>query len=259
MPVIPVGKLVLNRNPDNFFAETEQVAFCAAHVVPGIDFTNDPLLAGRIHSYVDTQISRLGGAELPRDPDQRADRAGAQQPARRHAPPGHQPRPRRLRAELARRRLSVPGRRRGLRVVPRAAPGRRSQGPRQAGAVRRSLHAGDAVLEQPDAGREDAHRQRVPLRAVEGADAGDPRAHGVRAAERGARARPGGRRGARHPRPAGADAEGPAGRRHARSHGVAGAVAVRAARRRRASRRGASPSSSPTAATASPSRPWPSG
>jgi catalase len=53
--------MVLNRNPDNFFAETEQVAFCAAHVVPGIDFSNDPLLAGRIHSYVDTQISRLGG------------------------------------------------------------------------------------------------------------------------------------------------------------------------------------------------------
>jgi catalase len=53
--------MVLNRNPDNFFAETEQVAFCTAHVVPGIDFSNDPLLAGRIHSYVDTQISRLGG------------------------------------------------------------------------------------------------------------------------------------------------------------------------------------------------------
>jgi catalase len=61
VPVIPVGRMVLNRNPDNFFAETEQVAFCAAHVVPGIDFSNDPLLAGRIHSYVDTQISRLGG------------------------------------------------------------------------------------------------------------------------------------------------------------------------------------------------------
>jgi catalase len=61
IPLIPVGRLVLNRNPDNFFAETEQVAFCVAHVVPGIDFSNDPLLAGRIHSYVDTQISRLGG------------------------------------------------------------------------------------------------------------------------------------------------------------------------------------------------------
>jgi catalase len=61
VPVTPVGRMVLNRNPDNFFAETEQVAFGAGHVVPGIDFSNDPLLAGRIHSYVDTQISRLGG------------------------------------------------------------------------------------------------------------------------------------------------------------------------------------------------------
>jgi len=52
---------VLNRNPDNFFAETEQVAFCTAQVIPGIDFSNDPLLAGRIHSYADTQITRLGG------------------------------------------------------------------------------------------------------------------------------------------------------------------------------------------------------
>ena len=61
VPIKIVGRMVLNRNPDNFFAETEQVAFCTAHIVPGIDFTNDPLLAGRIHSYVDTQISRLGG------------------------------------------------------------------------------------------------------------------------------------------------------------------------------------------------------
>jgi catalase len=68
VPVKPVGRMVLNRNPDNFFAETEQVAFCTAHVVPGIDFSNDPLLQGRHHSYVDTQITRLGGAnfhELP--------------------------------------------------------------------------------------------------------------------------------------------------------------------------------------------------
>jgi catalase len=61
VPVQPVGRMVLNRNPDNFFAETEQVAFCTTHIVPGIDFSNDPLLAGRIHSYLDTQISRLGG------------------------------------------------------------------------------------------------------------------------------------------------------------------------------------------------------
>ncbi|MEJ8849362.1 catalase HPII [Variovorax rhizosphaerae] len=68
VPVQKIGKLVLNRNPDNFFAETEQVAFHPGHVVPGIDFTNDPLLQGRLFSYTDTQISRLGGAnfhELP--------------------------------------------------------------------------------------------------------------------------------------------------------------------------------------------------
>jgi catalase len=61
VPVTPLGKMVLNRNPDNYFAETEQVAFCPGHMVPGIDFSNDPLLQGRLFSYTDTQISRLGG------------------------------------------------------------------------------------------------------------------------------------------------------------------------------------------------------
>ncbi len=61
VPVTPVGRMVLNRNPDNFFAETEQVAFGVQNMVPGFDFSNDPLLSGRIHSYFDTQISRLGG------------------------------------------------------------------------------------------------------------------------------------------------------------------------------------------------------
>ncbi|MDF2643205.1 MAG: katE [Pseudomonas sp.] len=61
VPVTPLGKMVLNRNPDNFFAEVEQVAFCPGHIVPGIDFSNDPLLQGRLFSYTDTQISRLGG------------------------------------------------------------------------------------------------------------------------------------------------------------------------------------------------------
>jgi len=61
VPLRVVGKMTLDRNPDNFFTETEQVAFCTAHLVPGIDFSNDPLLQGRIHSYLDTQISRLGG------------------------------------------------------------------------------------------------------------------------------------------------------------------------------------------------------
>ncbi len=61
VPVTPVGRMVLDRNPDNFFAETEQVAFGVQNLVPGVDFSNDPLLAGRIHSYFDTQLSRLGG------------------------------------------------------------------------------------------------------------------------------------------------------------------------------------------------------
>ncbi len=60
VPVQRIGKLTLNRNPDNFFAETEQVAFHIGHVVSGIDFTNDPLLQGRLFSYTDTQLKRLG-------------------------------------------------------------------------------------------------------------------------------------------------------------------------------------------------------
>ncbi|PBQ31026.1 catalase HPII [Sphingobacteriaceae bacterium] len=60
VPVTIVGKMTLNRNPDNFFAETEQVAFHPGHLVPGIDFSNDPLLQGRLFSYTDTQLSRLG-------------------------------------------------------------------------------------------------------------------------------------------------------------------------------------------------------
>ncbi|NMM09879.1 MAG: catalase [Polaromonas sp.] len=64
VPVQIIGRLVLNRNPDNFFAETEQVAFHPGHIVPGIDFSNDPLLQGRLFSYTDTQLSRLGGANF---------------------------------------------------------------------------------------------------------------------------------------------------------------------------------------------------
>ncbi len=68
VPLKMVGKLVLDRNPDNFFAETEQVAFCAANVVPGVDFSNDPLLQGRLFSYLDTQLKRLGGPNFHQIP-----------------------------------------------------------------------------------------------------------------------------------------------------------------------------------------------
>ena len=70
VPVQRIGKMVLNRNTDNFFAETEQVAFHPGHLVPGIDFTNDPLLQGRLFSYTDTQLSRSGQSEFSRDTDQ---------------------------------------------------------------------------------------------------------------------------------------------------------------------------------------------
>ena len=61
VPLEPIGTMVLDRNPDNFFAETEQAAFHPGNIVPGIDFTNDPLLQGRLFSYLDTQLIRLGG------------------------------------------------------------------------------------------------------------------------------------------------------------------------------------------------------
>ena len=68
VPVKLVGKMTLNKNVDNFFAETEQVAFHPGHVVPGIDFSNDPLLQGRLFSHTDTQLSRLGGPNFHQIP-----------------------------------------------------------------------------------------------------------------------------------------------------------------------------------------------
>ena len=72
VPVQILGKMTLNRNPDNFFAETEQAAFHPGHVVPGIDFTNDPLLQGRLFSYTDTQLLRLGGPNFHEIPINRS-------------------------------------------------------------------------------------------------------------------------------------------------------------------------------------------
>ncbi len=68
VPLRSLGRMVLNRMPDNFFAETEQVAFCPANLVPGIDFSEDPLLQGRLFSYLDTQLSRLGSPNFQEIP-----------------------------------------------------------------------------------------------------------------------------------------------------------------------------------------------
>ncbi|KAF2330671.1 catalase [Flavobacterium daemonense] len=72
VPVTIIGRMVLNKNPDNFFAETEQIAFHPGHVVPGIDFSNDPLLQGRLFSYTDTQLSRLGSPNFHEIPINRS-------------------------------------------------------------------------------------------------------------------------------------------------------------------------------------------
>ena len=143
------GRMVLNRNPDNFFAETEQVAFCTAHIVPGLDFSNDPLLAGRIHSYVDTQISRLGGPNFHEIPiNAPVAQVHNNQRDGMHRQAIH-------RGRVAYEPNSLGGGcpfqagARGFTSFPRADRG--GQGARQAGEVRRPLHAGDAVLQQPDA------------------------------------------------------------------------------------------------------------
>jgi len=68
VPLKVIGRMVLDRWPDNFFAETEQVAFCPANIVPGINFSNDPLLQGRLFSYIDTQLSRLGSVNFHQIP-----------------------------------------------------------------------------------------------------------------------------------------------------------------------------------------------
>lgn len=72
VPVTIIGRIVLNKNPDNFFAETEQIAFHPGHLVPGIDFSNDPLLQGRLFSYTDTQLSRLGSPNFHEIPINRS-------------------------------------------------------------------------------------------------------------------------------------------------------------------------------------------
>ncbi|MCP2025274.1 catalase [Flavobacterium sp. HSC-32F16] len=72
VPVTIIGRMVLNKNPENFFAETEQIAFHPGHVVPGIDFSNDPLLQGRLFSYTDTQLSRLGSPNFHEIPINRS-------------------------------------------------------------------------------------------------------------------------------------------------------------------------------------------
>ena len=155
VPITMIGKMTLNRNPDNFFAETEQVAFCPGHIVPGIDFSNDPLLQGRLFSYTDTQISRLGGPNFheipinrPIAPFHNGQRDAMHRQTIDKGQASYEPN-------------SIDG---GWpkETAPAASDGgfesyhgarRGHEDPRAQPVVRRSLLAGDALLEQHDASR----------------------------------------------------------------------------------------------------------
>ncbi len=181
VPVRKVGRMVLDQTVDNFFAETEQVAFCTSNVVPGIDFTNDPLLQGRNFSYLDTQLKRLGSTELHPHPRQRAPLSRRPLPTGRAHGHGEPHDPGELRTQLlGSRRRSPRGPRRRLPERP-GGDGRR-QAPDPARIVRRPLQPGPPVLRQPDRGRTAPHGRRPRVRAVEGGDPSHPRTGGRPAA-----------------------------------------------------------------------------
>ena len=197
VPVRRVGRLVLDRVVENFFAETEQVAFCTQNVVPGVDFTNDPLLQGRNFSYLDTQLKRLGSPNFtflpvnaPKCPFATLQQDG-------HMATMNPTSRRELRAELVaeRHRRSAGRSRTRLPFLPGA--GGRDEAACAFRDVRRSLQPGAPVLRQPDAGRAAAHHRRVRIRAEQGRTTRHPCAHGRQSHER--RRRPGdiGRRRAR--------------------------------------------------------------
>jgi catalase len=157
IPVQRVGRMVLNRNPDNYFAETEQVAFMTSNVVPGIDFSNDPLLQGRNFSYNDTQLSRLGGPNFHEIPINRP-----------VCPFSNNQRDAHMRITINKGRVSyapsslmaIRLRKSGPKPVSSAIR-RRSHRAQNSGAqpeFRGPLRPSNSFLEQPDRGGEAAHR-----------------------------------------------------------------------------------------------------
>ena len=189
---------MLNRNPDNFFAETEQVAFCTAHVVPGIDFSNDPLLAGRIHSYVDTQISRLGGPNFHEIPIN----APVAQVHNNQRDGMHRQAIHRGRVSYEPNSLGggCPFQAGSAGFVSFAEPMEPERHKVRGKAERFADHYTQATLfwKSQTPTRAGAHRQRLPFRAVAGADAGGARAHGLWPDERRIGAGRSGGEGARH-------------------------------------------------------------
>ena len=184
VPVRRVGRMVLDRLPDNFFAETEQVAFCTQNIVPGIDFTNDPLLQGRNFSYLDTQLKRLGGPNFTQLPinapkcpfanfQQDGHMAMVNPASRANYEPNSWPAPRAARARTRRpASAATPPRRRAQkrRLRPESFADHYSQA--------RQFYLSQTEVEQQ------AHRRRVHLRAEQVRRAGHPDPDGGRAAQR---------------------------------------------------------------------------
>ena len=196
VPVLTVGRLVLNRNPDNFFSETEQVAFHPGHVVPGIDFSNDPLLQGRLFSYTDTQLSRLGGPnfhELPINrgvcPFHNFQRDGMHRMLVNKGQVSYEPNSLASGAEFR-----VDGGQKGFQSFTEAVEPPKDPPPQPE--LRRSLQPGLFFLEQPEPGGERAHHRGVPVRAVQGRGSRRPPACRGQPGSCGLQARPQGRRGA---------------------------------------------------------------
>ena len=175
-PVQTIGTLTLTANPTNFFAETEQVAFHPGHLVPGIEVTNDPLLQGRLFSYIDTQITRLGGPNFTQLPDQPPARRRQRHAARRTAPARRAQRQGAVPPELPRRRLPLPGAWRPGRL-PRGLErglGRGGDGITRRRSRTTSLSRGCSTGRSPH--RAGARHRRVLVRAVQGHLAPGPRA-----------------------------------------------------------------------------------
>ena len=184
VPVRRVGRLVLDRVVDNFFAETEQVAFCTQNVVPGIDFTNDPLLQGRNFSYLDTQLKRLGSPNFTHLPVN-----APKCPIAHFQQDGHMAMMNpKGRVNYEPNSWDPPGPREdpvaGFAPTRTAGAGRpgRAQAQAAAGELRRPLQPGAAVLRQPVRGGAAAHHRRVHLRAQQVRQGGDPDQDGGRAA-----------------------------------------------------------------------------
>ena len=221
VPVTPIGRMVLDRVVDNFFAETEQVAFCTQNVVPGIDFTNDPLLQGRNFSYLDTQLKRLGGPNFTHIPVN-----APKCPVAHFQQDGHMAMTNPV-GRINYEPNSATGDMRGPREDPVGGyttfPAAEQGAKQRVRSERFADHYSQArqFLISQTADRADPHRQRVRVRAVQGRGPADPHPDGRQPAQRRRDVRRGDRR---RPRP----------RRAARrQHAGAGADHRPAARRRR--------------------------